>query len=137
MNAPLVPTVNVLIKGEDLQVYAKQLMMEGFRIMVPQPQLTVHGMVIPVDWFVYARDGLAGIVETKLDGWEHLMPVRPTRENGSAILIFDPKWQLRVGDAVVTAQLRNRGVYNGNREFQNAGSGSDRWQHYLSLERAV
>ena len=135
--SPALATVDTVIKGEDLQVYAKQLMMEGFRIMVPQPQLTVHGRFIPVPWFVYERNGFVGIVEEGLEGWSHQMPVAPTREDGSSIAVVDPKWRLLVGDAVITAQPMNRGLYNGDRVFMNAGVTTSRWGRYLSMERAA
>lgn len=117
-------TISAHIKGTDLQAYAALLIDSGFTVHVPKPRLNVHGEPIPVSWFVYERGGNYGSVSADLSGYSHSMPIRPSREHGSALAMHDYTWELRLEDAEATAQPSNVAKYGkgtAGRTFPNHG----------------
>jgi hypothetical protein len=60
----------------DLELYGKQLVEDGFKVW-----LSPFGRV---GYLVYEKDGLWGsFQESEFDGFEHLMPLKPSKEFGS------------------------------------------------------
>ncbi|QOP66201.1 hypothetical protein SEA_DANIELLEIGNACE_61 [Arthrobacter phage DanielleIgnace] len=123
------------IKGDKLQDYADRLMDAGFTVWVSKPNVDVNHQVIPVSWFMYEKDGYVGIVSEGLGGFSHVMPVRPTPEDGSAITMFEEQWTLHTVHAEKVAQPSNIGKYNGGRRFRNEGLTEARKDRYIEVFR--
>lgn len=114
-------TVSTHVGPRELQRYAEKLIDAGFTVRVAK-SLDVHGKQIPASWLVYEKNGNVGIVEQGVDGYKHLMPVRPSHEDGSAILTFNDGWALHVVHAEKTASPDNvGGPQNGRKTFRNEG----------------
>ena len=133
----MIARISTHIASRELQAYCRKLLGAGFNLLVATPRKRVDGKPVPVDWLLYEKDGNVGVVEKTLGGYTHAMPVHPTRENGSAIVMFDNGWALHVTHAEKTAQPENRGRHNGNMLFKNEGMTDYRRKNYLPLEDDV
>jgi hypothetical protein len=128
------PVIATHVKGPELQAYAAELIDAGFTVRVVQAY-DVNGQQIPCSWFLYEKDGCCGIVQKELDGYSHSMPVKPSKENGSAILITNAHWDLQVADAVRTARPQNGGPWVRG-VFKNDASEA-RWERYTEVFKTV
>jgi hypothetical protein len=109
--------------------YAEHLIDAGFTVYVRTADRDIHDEPIRQDWFHYSRqvDGrtLYGTFHygaSILALPNHAMPVRPTREYGSSIVIADDFGvkPISVEYALKVTRPRNQGRHCGMRWFDNA-----------------
>jgi hypothetical protein len=94
---------------ESTEEYAQTLIDAGF---------TVYDMakkeLAPVSWFHYSKAGLFGTFDFgTFDGPQHTMPIAPTKEWGSSILMPESSNAMSVECAESTARKTNHDKYSG------------------------
>ena len=109
--------------------YAERLIDAGFTVYVRTADRDIHDEPIRQDWFHYSRDvdgrtlyGTFHYSPSIIALPDHAMPVRPTREYGSSIVIAKDGGAspLTVDYALAITRPRNQGRHCGMRWFDNA-----------------
>jgi len=77
--------------ADPLGRYADELVAAGFEVWRTRRGANDAG------WLTYRNpaNGCWGTLQGGSDGWEHLMPIRPSRENGSSMFVQDRRHPLR------------------------------------------
>lgn len=98
---------------ERLRAYGQALVDAGFEVWLTRTFTGSGG-------YLQYRDPATGcqgsLQESYFDGWQHLMPLVPSREFGSSMFIEDPLDPWTVGAARQCAQPTNRNSVVGTRE---------------------
>jgi hypothetical protein len=97
-----------VIKDEGLKAYADLLESHGFAIYEPIGSMGTY--------FLYSREVDAqecfGYVQVEyFGGYSQRMPIKPSKENGSAITVSGVRDELTVEAARAIAKPTNRGAY--------------------------
>jgi len=117
--------------------YAETLMEHGFTVYVAVHDRNADGAPIRQDWFHYSRDAngrtcYGTFTIGYFGSGEHAMPVRPTRQYGSSIVVTGMPNTYSIAAAERIARPQNVGLHTGLRTFDNAkpwGIG----EHYVDV----
>ena len=112
----------------ELNKYAKELVKDGFEVWYVNSGYTSNGFL------VYTKGGYWGIFQnSEFEGWGHTMPISPSKENGSGMLIeHDNQWS--VDAANKTAQPQNSNPVTKQYNLKNEGSSFKR-RHLDNAEK--
>lgn len=125
---------------DEVAPFAAELIENGFTVYAPtEPRMRIDGTPVRVSWFHFSR--VIGIAECfgtvgydRIDGYAVTMPIKPSREFGSGVLVTAKSGSVTIADAKLAASTSGHSYWESRRHSNATPWGIGK--HYAPVESA-